>query len=144
MRQPTATACNSHEFVTFYKCRVMSNVNCPQWYVGKLKHLIIREWGLLIDGDMIWLDLNVQQINCGQIASHEKTSSSVSLWWGVIDALLLMSTVCHAMVWLLSALSYIMKLMIIITLHAKLSGAVYCNRSSLFVCVCLFVVLLPW
>jgi len=31
----------------------------------------------------------------------------------------------------------------IITLHAKLSGAVYCNRSCLWVCGCVFVGLLP-
>jgi len=32
---------------------------------------------------------------------------------------------------------------ILITLHAKLSSAVYCNRSCLWVCVCVFVGLLP-
>jgi len=32
---------------------------------------------------------------------------------------------------------------IIFTLRAKLSGAVYCYRSCLLVCVCLFVGLLP-
>jgi len=30
----------------------------------------------------------------------------------------------------------------IFTLHAKLSGALYCNQSCLWVCV--FVGLLPW
>ena len=34
-------------------------------------------------------------------------------------------------------------IIIIITLRAKLSGVVYCNRSCLFVCVCVFVGLLP-
>jgi len=28
---------------------------------------------------------------------------------------------------------------VLIILRAKLSGAVYCNRSRLFVCVCVFV-----
>jgi len=36
---------------------------------------------------------------------------------------------------------YIVRMFLVITLRAKLSGAVYCNRSCLSVCVCVCVCL---
>ena len=42
-----------------------------------------------------------------------------------------------------SPMGLIFIIIIIITLCAKLSGAVYCNRSCLWMCVCVWVGLLP-